>query len=156
MSIWPALCEETLRLGRILAELTPGESEVHGLVALVEIQTSRPRVPIRLGRIFVECIRRNSMRMMVRVTIPADAGSAGIKSGKLPQIIGETIARHKPEAAYFTADGGNRTAYFFIDLKDQSDMPSIAEPFFSEMNAEVDFQPVMTADDLKKGLAQLK
>ena len=37
----PALCEEALRLGRILAELTPQESEVHGLVALMEIQASR-------------------------------------------------------------------------------------------------------------------
>lgn len=37
----PALCEEALRLGRILAELAPGEPEVHGLVALMEIQTSR-------------------------------------------------------------------------------------------------------------------
>jgi RNA polymerase sigma-70 factor, ECF subfamily len=37
----PALCDEALRLGRILAELMPGESEVHGLVALMEIQTSR-------------------------------------------------------------------------------------------------------------------
>jgi RNA polymerase sigma-70 factor (ECF subfamily) len=37
----PALCEEALRLGRILAELEPGEAEVHGLVALMEIQASR-------------------------------------------------------------------------------------------------------------------
>jgi RNA polymerase sigma factor (sigma-70 family) len=39
----PALCEEALRLGRILAELTPQEPEVHGLVALMEIQASRLR-----------------------------------------------------------------------------------------------------------------
>lgn len=37
----PALCEEALRLGRILAELMPDESEVHGLVALMELQASR-------------------------------------------------------------------------------------------------------------------
>ncbi len=37
----PALCEDALRLGRILAELMPGEPEVHGLVALMEIQASR-------------------------------------------------------------------------------------------------------------------
>ncbi|HEX9362535.1 MAG TPA: RNA polymerase sigma factor [Candidatus Dormibacteraeota bacterium] len=39
----PALCEEALRLGRILAELAPTEPEVHGLVALMEIQASRLR-----------------------------------------------------------------------------------------------------------------
>ncbi len=43
----PALCEEALRLGRILAELAPQEPEVHGLVALMEIQASRSRA--RLG-----------------------------------------------------------------------------------------------------------
>jgi RNA polymerase sigma factor (sigma-70 family) len=37
----PALCEDALRLGRILAELAPSEAEVHGLVALMEIQASR-------------------------------------------------------------------------------------------------------------------
>jgi len=37
----PTLCEDALRLGRILAELVPGEAEVHGLVALMEIQASR-------------------------------------------------------------------------------------------------------------------
>ena len=42
----PALCEEALRLGRILAELTPHEPEVHGLVALLEIQASRLRARI--------------------------------------------------------------------------------------------------------------
>jgi RNA polymerase sigma factor (sigma-70 family) len=42
----PALCEEALRLGRILAELAPAEPEVHGLVALMEIQASRSRARI--------------------------------------------------------------------------------------------------------------
>ena len=51
----PALCEDALRLGRIVAELVPQEPEVHGLVALLEIQASRSRArvgpsgePIRL------------------------------------------------------------------------------------------------------------
>jgi len=39
----PALCEDAVRLGRILAQLTPAEPEVHGLVALMEIQASRVR-----------------------------------------------------------------------------------------------------------------
>lgn len=51
----PALCEDALRLGRMLAELVPREPEVHGLVALMEIQASRTRArtgpsgePVRL------------------------------------------------------------------------------------------------------------
>lgn len=42
----PALCEDALRLGRILAELAPSEPEVHGLVALMEIQASRLRARV--------------------------------------------------------------------------------------------------------------
>jgi RNA polymerase sigma factor (sigma-70 family) len=42
----PALCEDALRLGRMLAELEPGEAEVHGLVALMEIQASRARARV--------------------------------------------------------------------------------------------------------------
>jgi RNA polymerase sigma factor (sigma-70 family) len=44
----PALCEDALRLGRILAGLAPAEAEVHGLVALMEIQASRARA--RVGK----------------------------------------------------------------------------------------------------------
>src|SRR5690348_7102096 len=43
----PALCEEALRLGRVLATLAPAEPEVHGLVALMELQASR--IPARTG-----------------------------------------------------------------------------------------------------------
>src|SRR5690606_39348529 len=42
----PALCDDALRLGRILAELAPDEPEVHGLVALMEIQASRLRARV--------------------------------------------------------------------------------------------------------------
>ena len=45
----PALCEEALRLGRILAGLAPEEPEVHGLVALMEIQASRSRARVGPG-----------------------------------------------------------------------------------------------------------
>jgi len=45
----PALCEDALRLGRILAELAPNEPEVHGLVALMEIQASRARARVGPG-----------------------------------------------------------------------------------------------------------
>src|SRR5205085_9142860 len=45
----PALCEDALRLGRILAELVPKEPEVHGLVALMEIQASRSHARVSPG-----------------------------------------------------------------------------------------------------------
>jgi RNA polymerase sigma factor (sigma-70 family) len=45
----PALCEDALRMGRIVAELVPSEPEVHGLVALMEIQASRLRARVGLS-----------------------------------------------------------------------------------------------------------
>ncbi len=51
----PALCEEALRLGRILAELVPKEAEVHGLVALMEIQASRAKATRRCVRASRSC-----------------------------------------------------------------------------------------------------
>ena len=96
------------------------------------------------------------MRTMMRVTIPVAAGNAAIKNNRLPQVMADAMARMQPEAAYFTADKGFRTAYFFVDLKDQSQIPVFAEPFFQELEASVEFLPVMNADDLKKGLSQVK
>jgi hypothetical protein len=95
------------------------------------------------------------MRMMARVTIPAEAGNRAIKGGTLPKVMQQTIERWKPEAAYFTTFDGRRTAYFVFDLPEPSAIPVFAEPFFVEMEAEVQFSPVMNGEDLQKGLSSL-
>ena len=96
------------------------------------------------------------MRMMMRVYIPVEAGNAAIKSGSLAQTFQQFMDAAKPEAAYFVADGGERTAYFFFDLKQPSDIPSIAEPFFANLHAAIDVTPAMNIDDVKAGLGALK
>ena len=58
----PALCEDALRLGRILAELVPKEPEVHGLVALMEVQASRSRARIGPGGEPVLLLEQNRAR----------------------------------------------------------------------------------------------
>jgi RNA polymerase sigma factor (sigma-70 family) len=58
----PALCEDALRLGRILAELMPKEPEVHGLVALMEIQASRSAARIGPGGEPVLLLEQNRAR----------------------------------------------------------------------------------------------
>ena len=95
------------------------------------------------------------MRMMMKITMPVKAGNAAIKDGSLPKIMGETLERLKPEAAYFLSENGLRTAIMIIDMKDPADIPSLAEPFFQGLNAGVVFSPVMNADDLKKGLSKI-
>jgi hypothetical protein len=95
------------------------------------------------------------MRTMLKVSIPVESGNAAVTDGTLKAIVGAAIERLKPEAAYFLAEDGRRTAIMVFDLADQSDIPSIAEPFFTSMNAAVSLVPVMNADDLAKGLAKL-
>ena len=58
----------------------------------------------------------------------------------------------KPEAAYFTARDGKRTGFIVFNLKDPSDIPSIAEPFFMGVNASIDMSPAMTPEDVQTGL----
>jgi hypothetical protein len=60
---------------------------------------------------------------MARVAIDTSVGNDAIKSGALGKVVESTMARIKPEAAYFTATGGKRCAYFVFDLKDVSDIP---------------------------------
>ena len=94
------------------------------------------------------------MRVRLKIQIPVDAGNKAIKDGQLPKIMASTVATLKPEAAYFFAEDGKRTAEFFLDLKDVSQIPVIVEPLFMGFNASVDFTPVMNADDLQAGLQQ--
>jgi hypothetical protein len=94
------------------------------------------------------------MRMMLKVTIPVEAGNTAIKDGTLPRTLQNTTERLKPEAAYFFAEDGRRTALFFFDMQDVSQIPPIVEPLFMGMNASLTMVPVMNADDLQKGLAQ--
>ena len=95
------------------------------------------------------------MRVMARVDVPVDSGNEGIRSGVLPKTIQQFAERWHPEAAYFTVLNGQRTAYFVFDMPDSSAMPSIAEPFFMELNARVELAPVMSMEDLQKGLSEI-
>jgi hypothetical protein len=95
------------------------------------------------------------MRMMLKVSIPVEPGNAAVKDGVLKKVVEEAMGRLKPEAAYFFAENGCRTAMMVFDLADASDIPSIAEPFFMALNAGVTLVPVMNAEDLGKGLQKL-
>ena len=94
------------------------------------------------------------MRMLMKVSIPVEAGNKGVKDGTLPKTFVGFIEEHKPEAAYFVAEGGKRTAYFFFDLKDPSSIPAAAEPFFMNLNAAIECTPAMNAEDMKVGVAR--
>jgi hypothetical protein len=94
------------------------------------------------------------MRTLMKVKIPTAAGNEAIKNGSLPEIIGKSLAALNAEAAYFTSEDGIRTALIFFDMKDSSDIPSAAEPFFMAFDAQISFEPVMNADDMQAGVGR--
>ena len=96
------------------------------------------------------------MRTLLKATMDVTASNNAIMDGSLPKIMQTTMEKLKPESAYFTAIDGCRSCLIVFDLKDPSEIPSIAEPFFLHLNAKVDFSPVMNADDLKKGLEMVQ
>ena len=91
------------------------------------------------------------MRMLLRVSIPVEAGNVTAKAGTMGSIIESILADLKPEAAYFFADdSGNRSGSIVFDLQDVSQIPAVAEPWFLAFNAKVSLRPVMTPQDLAK------
>lgn len=93
------------------------------------------------------------MRMMLRVRTNTAKANEAIRNGTLPKVIAAFMEKAKPEAAYFTIDNGERTAFFVFDMKDSSQMPSLGEELFMELGADLHLTPVMNADELKVGLS---
>jgi len=90
------------------------------------------------------------MRCLLKVSIPVEAGNSAISDGSLPKTIDTILADLKPEAAYFCDDRGQRTGFIVFDLKDPSQIPAVAEPWFLAFNAHVELHPTMNLEDLKK------
>jgi hypothetical protein len=95
------------------------------------------------------------MRILVKANIPAEAGNRAIKDGSLPQILEAFLAKTRPEAAYFGIESGKRTMFVVLDLPSPADVPPFFEPLFMGFDAQIDLQPIMTLDDLRKGLSSL-
>ncbi|MFF4587931.1 hypothetical protein [Streptomyces sp. NPDC001388] len=95
------------------------------------------------------------MRMLLKASMNTEKANELIRNGTLGKLIEESMEQIKPEAAYFTAEGGRRTAFLFFDLKDPSDLPVISEPFFLELCADLTYTPAMNREDVQKGLSRL-
>ena len=91
------------------------------------------------------------MRMLMTVSIPVEAGNAAAKAGTLGSTVEQILADLKPEASYFFADdNGQRSCSIVFDMKDTSEIPAVAEPWFLAFNAKVSFRPIMNSQDLAK------
>ncbi len=90
------------------------------------------------------------MRVCLKASFPVEAGNRVIADGSIGKTIQAILQDLKPEASYFLDDGGQRTAYVFCDMKDTSQIPALAEPWFLAFNARVEIHPAMNAADLAK------
>jgi len=95
------------------------------------------------------------MRTMLRWTMPVEQGNLGIKNGAIQKSVESMMQSLEPEAAYFFVEGGLRGGMIIFDMTDSSQIPLIAEPLFQDLNASVEFMPVMNGDDLQRALGSI-
>jgi hypothetical protein len=91
------------------------------------------------------------VKFLIKVNIPVEDGNNAIINNTLASTMEKALADIKPEAVYFGLDNGQRTAYLFVNMNDNSDMVKIGEPFLLAFNADIECVPVMTPDDLRIG-----
>jgi hypothetical protein len=94
------------------------------------------------------------MRMMLKFALPVDKGNQAFKDGSLGRAMEAIIGKLKPEAAYFAPMDGKRAGMLFFDMTDPSQVVESVEPFFLNLNADVELIPVMNAADLRKGMGK--
>jgi RNA polymerase sigma factor (sigma-70 family) len=91
----PALCDDALRLGRVLAELVPQEPEVHGLVALMEIQSSRSKARVGPSGEAIVLFEQNRAlwdQLLIRRGLAALARAESLGGAQGPYVLQAAIA----------------------------------------------------------------
>ena len=89
------------------------------------------------------------MRFLLKVSFPVEAGNDAARKDGF-KAIQSILAQQKPEAAYFVAEDGKRTAMLIVNLDDASQIPAVAEPWFLAFNAAIELKPLMVPADLEK------
>lgn len=92
------------------------------------------------------------MRCLLKVSVPTEIGNQRVIDGSLARTIESILSDINPEAAYFCEEQGARTGIIVCNVKDESEIPAIAEPWFLALHARVEFHPCMTMSDLKKAM----
>ena len=96
------------------------------------------------------------MRMLLNVTMPHEPFNTLVRKKKAGKLLEQILQEIKPEAAYFTEENGMRGAILVVNVADPSRVPSFAEPFFLNFNADCRFRIVMSAEELSKsGIEEL-
>ncbi|MFJ5774964.1 hypothetical protein [Streptomyces sp. NPDC093094] len=96
------------------------------------------------------------MRLLIKANVDTERGNEAIRSGKMPELLRQTVERIKPEAVYFGPMDGHRSILLVVDLADSSEIPPVVDGLFTDLNAYVEVTPVMNMDDLQKGLSRIQ
>lgn len=88
--------------------------------------------------------------MLVNVILPVEPFNSMVKDGTAGEVIGQIMEAIKPESIYFTEIEGNRAAVMVVDVSEASVVPSIAEPWYLNFEANCEFRIAMTPEDLMK------
>jgi RNA polymerase sigma factor (sigma-70 family) len=124
----PALCEEALRLGRILAELAPTEPEVHGLVALMEIQASRAAARVGLAGepiLLLDQDRSRWDQLLISRGLAALERSQKLGGARGPYTLQAAIAACHARATIAADTNWARIASLYEELLEYSPSPVI-------------------------------
>ncbi len=124
----PALCEEALRLGRILAELAPAEPEVHGLVALMEIQASRLGARVGPSGEPVLLLDQNRARwdqLLIRRGLAALVRAEQLGDERGPYVLQAAIAACHARARTGDATDWARIAQLYAELAERTPSPVV-------------------------------
>ncbi|MGE5419134.1 MAG: DUF3303 domain-containing protein [Chloroflexota bacterium] len=90
------------------------------------------------------------MKYIMKVRMSKEGGNNNLRDPEFGKKMQEALAEVNAEAAYFTTIDGNRGGYIIVNMDNASQMAAFAEPFFHWMDAEIEFLPVMTPEDLAK------
>jgi hypothetical protein len=88
------------------------------------------------------------MRMMLLFECPVEPFNTLVRKGTAGPIIMKILDDIKPEAAYFGERDGKRGGVFIVNVANPSDVPKLAEPFFLNFDASVQFRVCMVPQDL--------
>ena len=126
--IRPQLCEEAMRLGRILAGLTPSEAEVHGLIALMEIQASRLKArtgPDGAPILLADQNRGQWDRLLIRHGLAALERAEALAPERGPYVLQAAIAACHARAVTADATDWPKIAALYLALSQRSPSPVI-------------------------------
>lgn len=96
------------------------------------------------------------MRMLMIVGLPHKTFNAAVKDGTAGPKMKAILEAVKPESVYFTEMNGRRTAVLLVEVEKPSMVPALAEPWFLNFDADVEFHVVMSPEELEEaGLDKL-